>query len=278
MKALSLLISLLFALFFGIVIGAYFFSTDSQLASMGSVSKQSTSITSCSAQSDQSKKAVKNYSKEEVDFKNHRNNSKAQKALEIESDEESVVEMKVSAINKLVNLSAEEEGELRDHYYQQKNNADYQNTLSDLLGEERTSFIREEQRRSFSKSEQENIEKDLYYYSRKFDFSSEQEKQVNNLLTVIQGEVRESNKRITGEGGAEPIGRELSGREKLRVMMKNIRYGRVMLKERMENILSEDQYRAFVEYENESTDADMELWHGGAEEGAEDDGEEGEHE
>jgi hypothetical protein len=161
------------------------------------------------------------------------------------------IEIRLSAINKIVGLTADEEMAVKDLLTEGQS---HPFTLEDIIGSEKANFYYQQQRASFNRSENEEIEKDLYFFSRRFGLDHEQESAVINILT----EIKDQNK--TNRGGS-PARMGATPQERLKEILNETRIYRNTLKERLKSVLSEQQYQAFLAYDAESVAADMQMWH-----------------
>ncbi len=183
------------------------------------------------------------------DFSGHERGAReTENGDEIKRVEEaaSTTERRVQAIGRVVDLTREEEEQLTEIY---ENEEKVQ--LDDVLGKERAQFIREQQRKAYSRAEIEDLERDAYYFTRKFNLNDEQEVAVFNILT----EVTEEQKLLREESNPS------TPQERMQLMLDQTKLYREILRARLKEVMEKEQYEAYLEYDNESTAADVELWH-----------------
>jgi hypothetical protein len=111
------------------------------------------------------------------------------------------IQIRLSAINKVVGLSMDEELAVTDLL---KEGADHPFTLEDIIGADRAAFYYQQQRNSFTRSENEEIEKELYFYARRFGLEPEQETALFDILTDIKDQNRINRGGISARMGATP--------------------------------------------------------------------------
>lgn len=176
-------------------------------------------------------------------------------SVEAREDEEDrwarVAEMQTAAIGRLLSLTESEKDSLFEMYRAEQSPDEPHVSLESILGAERANFIREEKRKAFSRSELEDVERDAYYFSRKLALNEDQELEVLSALTDIQSQLREERKSVAS----------LPMRERMEHMLREAKLYRQILMQRMQGILTQAQLAQYVQYDSESSAADMEMWH-----------------
>ncbi len=185
--------------------------------------------------------------------------------VEAREDEEDrrarVAEMQTAAIGRLLSLTESEKDSLFEMYRAEQSPDEPHVSLESILGAERADFIREEKRKAFSRSELEDVERDAYYFSRKLSLNEDQELDVLGALTDIQSQLREDRKSVA----SRPM------RERMEYMLREGKLYRQILMQRMQGILTQAQLAQYIQYDSESSAADMEMWHSPPDDSAKDD-------
>jgi hypothetical protein len=185
--------------------------------------------------------------------------------VEAREDEEDrrarVAEMQTAAIGRLLSLTESEKDSLFEMYRAEQSPDEPHVSLESILGAERANFIREEKRKAFSRSELEDVERDAYYFSRKLGLNEDQELEVLSALTDIQSQLREDRKSVA----SRPM------RERMEYMLREAKLYRQILMQRMQGILTQAQLAQYIQYDSESSAADMEMWHSPPDDSAKDD-------
>ncbi|MGA1192678.1 MAG: hypothetical protein ACO3XO_10410 [Bdellovibrionota bacterium] len=184
-------------------------------------------------------------------------------SVEAREDEEDrrarVAEMQTAAIGRLLSLTESEKDSLFEMYRAEQFADEPHVSLESILGAERANFIREEKRKAFSRSELEDVERDAYYFSRKLGLNEDQELEVLSALTDIQSQLREERKSVAS----------LPMRERMQYMLREAKLYRQILMQRMQGILTQPQLAQYIQYDSESSAADMEMWHSPPDDSAE---------
>lgn len=176
-----------------------------------------------------------------------------------------IAAMQVAAVGRLLTLDDLEKEALQEMYESRHDQGAANSSLEQILGEERAKVIRDEQRKAFSRSDLEDVERDAYYFSRKFNLSEDQELQVLNALTEVQTQINDEGKLSTAT----------TPRERMARILADAKLYRRFMMERMQKILSAEQFEQYAKYDQESAAADMELWHSPPEEATGDGTEDG---
>jgi hypothetical protein len=180
-------------------------------------------------------------------------------ASQIDSDES--LKWKVSAIEKFVPLTDEQRERLRDKYAKERQGEGEGATesLDDILGAESAKYYREQVQVAFKRVQDEEVEREVVWLSRKLTLSTEQESSVKAILSNVEAEV--SQGRSHSPSGATP-------QDRVKSMIAENRRRTELRNEQLKQVLSADQFRSYLQSEAESSSADVEVFHdaGGAEE------------
>ncbi|NBW41067.1 hypothetical protein EBR25_08695 [bacterium] len=160
-------------------------------------------------------------------------------------------EMQTAAISRLLTLNDAEKDSLFEMYRAAQLSDEPYASLESILGEQRANFIREEKRKAFSRSEIEEVERDAFYFSKKLGLNEDQELEVLDALTDIQSQLREERKSVSS----------LPMRDRMQFMLREAQLHRRILMQRMQSILTQAQLAQYIQYDSESSAADMEMWH-----------------
>jgi hypothetical protein len=151
-------------------------------------------------------------------------------------------------------LTASEKEELQDKF----RNGSKLSDISKVVGVERAKQFLEASEASLEEEENEEIKDKQFKLSRVLNLTSEQESALNPVLKSIQIALRPSYSGLKeqAEHGMELHSQENSGPElrelyeKYRLDLENIRgQENQLLSEKLKNILTEDQFNKFLEYQ-----------------------------
>lgn len=159
----------------------------------------------------------------------------------------SQIEWRISAIDKLVNLSDSEKEQLRAKY--QNPHEPNQRSLEDIIGPDRARTYQDFVAQTFSKAQEEGIQKEVYYLSRKLGLDPLQESRIFDLYRGLNEEVTRK---------LEELGNKEKGVQR---MMKESELSDQILREKLKSTFSATQYEAWLLLQADSTDRDLELFH-----------------
>lgn len=153
-------------------------------------------------------------------------------------------EWKISAIEKIVSLTPEEKEKLRENYNQPQ-----PDQLENIIGPERAEAYKNHVKQTFSKVEEENIQREVYYLSRKLNLDAMQEGQFFGLYRDLNEEVE---RRLEAENFKE---------QGVKRMIRANQIEDQLLRERLKNVLSEQQYKEWALLQSDSSGQDLEMFH-----------------
>ena len=173
-------------------------------------------------------------------------------APQIDSDES--LKWKVSAIEKFVPLTDEQRARLHDKYAQERQGQGEgeTETLDDVLGSESAKYYREQVQAAFKRVQDEEVEREVVWLSRKLSLSAEQESSVKVILSNVEVEV--SKGRTHAPSGATP-------QDRVKSMIAENRRRNELRNEQLKQVLSPDQFSSYLQNEAESSSADVEVFH-----------------
>jgi hypothetical protein len=167
------------------------------------------------------------------------------------------VAWRVSAIEKFVPLNPEQKERLREKYEREStasaNGEEVESeSLEDIIGSENASYYREQVQAAFKRVQNEEIERESVWLTRKLGLSPEQESSVRQIFERVESEVSQS----TAPG-------HLSGtpQERVRALIAENQRRSELRTNELSNILSPEQRRAYAELEAESSASDVEVFH-----------------
>ena len=182
--------------------------------------------------------------------------SSSQHPAQIDADES--LKWKVSAIEKFVPLTEEQRERLRDTYAQEKQGEEEAETLDDILGSESAKYYREQVQAAFKRVQDEEVEREVVWLSRKLSLSAEQEASVKTILSNVEDEVRKDGSHASSSSTPQDRVKNMITENRRRTVLRN---------EQLKQVLTPDQFRSYLQSEAESSSADVEVFHdaGGAE-------------
>jgi hypothetical protein len=171
------------------------------------------------------------------------------------------IESRVSALSKVVGLSDEQRQRLRTKYETEataKRRGVSVNTesLEDIIGAENNKFYREQLNSAFAKSQTQELDREVYYTSRKLQLSNQQEESYRQLLATVEEKVKErfGEQRASAEFQNDPSFR-------VRLTIQENEFRSDWLNQQLKQTLAQDQYQAYVQEQADSSAAELGVWH-----------------
>lgn len=167
------------------------------------------------------------------------------------------VSWRISAIEKFVPLSSEQKDRLREKYASEsaaKVNGEEPQTesLDDILGAENAAYYREQVNAAFKRVQNEEVERESVWLSRKLDLSPEQESSVRQVLERVEADVAQPHD--TGQSALSP-------QQRVQSMIAQNRRRAELRNAQLANILTPEQLRTYAQLEAESSASDVEVFH-----------------
>jgi hypothetical protein len=164
---------------------------------------------------------------------------------------------KISSIEKFVPLTSEQRERLREKYEREataRANGDEAETesLDDILGAENATYYREQVSAAFKRVQNEEVERESVWLSRKLGLTSEQESSMRQLFERIESEIGGTHD--TGNAGSNP-------QDRVRAMIAANRRRSELRNAELSRILSPEQLQAYAQIEAESSASDVEVFH-----------------
>jgi hypothetical protein len=165
------------------------------------------------------------------------------------------VRARISAIEKFVPLNADQrqllERKFRAEISHQEDPAAVQ-SLDDILGKESADYYRQQTQAAFSRAQEEETDREVFYQSRKLALTAEQESAFRQALNDTEAEVN---------AGGEHPGTATTMKARMDEMLRENELREKLLNERLQTILSPDQYASYLTQQNSSSSADFEVFH-----------------
>lgn len=171
------------------------------------------------------------------------------------------IESRVSSIGKIVNLNPQQRERLQTKYTQEAlarrrgEKADTE-SLEEIIGEADSRFYKQQLENAYKKAQDQELERDLYYMSRRLSFNQLQENSVRDALSQVENAVQE---RFQSEHSSPQYASDPSYR--VRLMMQENQFRSEWLAGKLKEILNPDQFQAYMQEEAESTGAELNMWH-----------------
>ena len=172
------------------------------------------------------------------------------------AEKDEALTWRVSAIEKFVPLTSEQKGRLTQKYRAEReakaSGTEAQSeSLEQILGEENAQYYRQQVNAAFKRMQDEEIEKEVLLVSRQLSLNAAQEESVRSIFGKVE-EVVEANRGISKNG---------SPQDRVKTMIEENRQRGELRSQELRNILSPDQYQAYLKTQTESAAADVEVFH-----------------
>ena len=164
------------------------------------------------------------------------------------------IEWRVSAIEKFVPLTEDQKDRLMAKFKAESTDPDSsiaKEELDSIIGEESARVYRDAVRQAFVNARNEEIEKEVLLLSRKLALTPEQE---SGVRTVYQSVEQEAAAEHEEQGN-------LTGEERLQKMIARNQERSKRLSELLKPLLTPEQYTAYAQYQSDSPDSDLEVFH-----------------
>jgi hypothetical protein len=172
---------------------------------------------------------------------------------------------KISAIEKFVPLTPEQKERLREKYERESDAQAHGNeveveSLEEILGPENASYYREQVQAAFKRVQDEEIERESVWFSRKLGLSEEQETSMRQVFERVEAELGTTGH--TSNSAKNP-------QERVRAMIAENRRRSELRTAELSRILTPEQLQVYARIEAESSASDVEVFHdAGAGQGA----------
>lgn len=161
---------------------------------------------------------------------------------------------RISAIEKFVPLSEEQRERLTVKFERDARGEDSSESLDDILGAESAAFYRTQVKAAFERARNETVDREIVWLGRQLALDAQQERDIKAAFDGVEMELDtdalpDSVKAMTGEERVKAMIAENKRREELR-------------RERLKAILTPDQFIAYSRVQAESSESDIEVFHG----------------
>lgn len=168
------------------------------------------------------------------------------------------LQWRVSAIEKFIPITPDQRERLLQKF-EQESGADSEaaESLEDIIGVENAAFYRQQVDAAFRKAKFEALDREVIWLSRQLGLSTKQEDQLQGVFYEVEDQILKSREEPSGEGAR-------SSKSKIKMMIAENRSRDQLRAEKLQAILSADQYREFLKSQAASSKTDLEIFHGGA--------------
>lgn len=171
------------------------------------------------------------------------------------------IESRISSIEKMVSVSEDQKARLREKFTNdaraRKRGEQVQSeSLASIIGEANANFYQEQVRNAFQKAQDQELDRDIFYLSRRLSFTPEQEAAVRKIITNTEAQ---TEAQFTAERASPSFQSDAGFR--VRLMIKENEFKSQRLSEQLKGVLSQDQYQAYLQEEAESSNADVGMLH-----------------
>jgi hypothetical protein len=171
---------------------------------------------------------------------------------------EEAIQWKVSAIEKFVQLEDGQRQRLKEKFERESSVPEgsdaHSESLEDILGEENARFYREQVKAAFDKERDESMDREIVWLSRQLALSPEQERSMREVFDSVEKQL-EGDTAELGEQGRTP-------QQRVKAMIAKNRKRAELRQAQLKAVLSPEQYEVYVRTQSESSEADVELFHG----------------
>lgn len=174
--------------------------------------------------------------------------------LGVKGDE--TVTWRVSAVEKFVPLTNEQRARLRSKFIQERV-AGNESTekLEDIIGAENAAFYRQQVQAAFERSRQESLQREVVWIAHQLTLSKVEEDKVRGIFLAVEQQLIEEGRAAQGEGK--------SPQQRLQAVLQENRRRDELRNEQLKQLLSAEQFEQFLKQQAQSSDADVEIFHGG---------------
>lgn len=159
---------------------------------------------------------------------------------------------KLSAVEKFVQINDAQREQLKQKFQLELSKQEAP-SLEDILGKDSADFYHSQVQAAYQKSHKEEVDKEVFYLARILTLSANQELQVRQVIADVKGSVD-----YLSHGSANAAANPIAN---LQSMLDSVKVQNDLLAEKIKNVLTSEQYLAFQEYQNNSSDSDFSLLH-----------------
>jgi hypothetical protein len=171
---------------------------------------------------------------------------------------------RVSAIEKFIPISEEQKARLEEkfkeeHAARQENRESKAEALEDIVGQEQATTYRQQVQAAFERAQNQELEKEALWISRKLSLSPEQEQSMRTVFSSVESQ-------IDKEFGDGQHGVALSAQQRVARMVAENKRRLQLRSEALKPVLQPEQYAAYLQEESQSAASDVEIFHDSGEE------------
>lgn len=173
------------------------------------------------------------------------------------SSSKDAVAWRVSAIEKFVPLNPDQKERLREKYERESSAAANgeeveSESLEDIIGSENASYYREQVQAAFKRVQDEEIDRESVWLTRKLGLSPDQESSVRQIFERVESEINQS--KLAAHSNGTP-------QDRVRALIAENQRRSELRKNELSQILSPEQLRTYAQLEAESSASDVEVFH-----------------
>ena len=186
------------------------------------------------------------------------NEVQTHKTMDNEAQRLQAIAWRISSIEKFVPLTDDQKERLESKYAEERQalveerESDAE-SLDDILGLESAETYRNQVKAAFERVQNEELEKEVVWASRKLSLSEEQERSLQAAFADVEMALK-------AEFGALMVAVQ-SPAERVTLMIRENQKRRELRAELVREMLSAEQYKDFLALEAQSASADMEIFH-----------------
>lgn len=172
---------------------------------------------------------------------------------------EEATKWRVSAIEKFVPLTEDQKRRLSEKFVEEGRSSDGEadtESLEDILGEESASYYRQQVKSAFQRVQDEETEKEVVWVSRQLSLSPAQERGVRDVYVRVEQQVRREQQQ-----GAQHGETPKSPQDRVKQMVRESRLRNELRSSMLKDVLTPEQYEAYMRSESESAASEMEVFH-----------------
>jgi len=171
---------------------------------------------------------------------------------------------RVSAIEKFIPISEEQKARLEEKFKEeqaarQEDRESKAEALEDIVGQEQATTYRQQVQAAFDRAQNQELEKEAVWISRKLSLSPEQEQSMRAAFSSVESQ-------IDKEFGDGQHGVALSAQQRVARMIAENKRRLQLRSEALKPVLQPEQYAAYLQEESQSAASDVEIFHDSGEE------------
>lgn len=161
---------------------------------------------------------------------------------------------RISAIEKFVPLSEEQRSRLTVKFAREAAGEESAESLDEILGIESAAFYREQVKAAFDRARSEEVDREIVWLGRQLALTPAQERDIKAAFDAVETEL--DTLELPESVGAK------TPEERVKAMIAENKRREDLRQERLKTILTPDQFTAYSRVQAESTQSDIEVFHG----------------